>query len=493
MNKPVAHFMVLATGKRALASAIGLAMFCTGCAVGPNFKSPEAPADNVGFTRGVLNSTSAATGPGGEAQHFDTAATVQREWWTAFGSPTLNDMIKQAFAKNPGIISAEATLREAHENTAAQFGAYYPGIAASYSPSRQTTSATLSSPLNNPSSPYTLHTAQLSVGYTADVFGLNRRNVESLKAQESAEQEQLEAAYLTLASNITAAAIQQAALQAQIAAMQKVIDADTAALTLTRQQAQLGYASGMDVATQESALAQAQQALPPLNKQLEQTRDLLAVLGGQLPAQGGSDTIDFDQLQLPQTIPLGLPSQLVQRRPDVRAAADQVHAASAEVGVALANRLPQFSLSAAYGGSATSFGQMFSDGNTFWALAGNVTAPLFDFGTLRHRQRAAEAALDAAKAQYHGVVLTAFQGVADSLYALDADAKALAAAIDAETAARKTRDLTQQQLDLGFINRPALLAAEVNYQQAHVAKVQAQAARYMDTAALFEALGGGWQ
>ena len=472
MNKPVAHFMVLATGKRALASAIGLAMFCTGCAVGPNFKSPEAPADNVGFTRGVLNSTSAATGPGGEAQHFDTAATVQREWWTAFGSPTLNDMIKQAFAKNPGIISAEATLREAHENTAAQFGAYYPGIAASYSPSRQTTSATLSSPLNNPSSPYTLHTAQLSVGYTADVFGLNRRNVESLKAQESAEQEQLEAAYLTLASNITAAAIQQAALQAQIAAMQKVIDADTAALTLTRQQAQLGYASGMDVATQESALAQAQQALPPLNKQLEQTRDLL---------------------ELPQTIPLGLPSQLVQRRPDVRAAADQVHAASAEVGVALANRLPQFSLSAAYGGSATSFGQMFSDGNTFWALAGNVTAPLFDFGTLRHRQRAAEAALDAAKAQYHGVVLTAFQGVADSLYALDADAKALAAAIDAETAARKTRDLTQQQLDLGFINRPALLAAEVNYQQAHVAKVQAQAARYMDTAALFEALGGGWQ
>jgi len=473
------------------ALVVALAAAAGGCAVGPDFKSPGAPANAPGFTRDALTGTASTTGAA--EQHFDTATQIQQEWWTAFGSPALNDLVRRSLAQNPTITSAEATLRQVHENTAAQFDTYFPVIQANYSPTRQNTSATLSSPLNNPQSPYTLHTAQLSVSYAPDVFGLNHRTVESLQAQEDAQYDELAAAYLTLAANVTAAAIQDATLQAQIKATQAFIDENTAAVQTLHQEAKLGYASGLDVAAQESSLAQAEQALPPLKKQLEQTRDLIAVLAGQMPAQGGAVGFDLDTLKLPQNIPVGLPSQLVRNRPDVRNAEAQVHAASAEVGIALANRFPQFSLAAVYGGSATQFGEMFADGNTFWGLTGNVGATLFDFGTLRHRQRAAEAALEAAKAQYRGVVLIAFQNVADSLYALDADAKALTAALNAEQAAKRTLDLTQRQFELGFASGLTLLTAQESYQQAVLTRVQAQAGRYTDTVALFQALGGPWQ
>jgi len=287
-----------------------------------------------------------------------------------------------------------------------------------------------------------------------------------------------------------AASIQQAALQVQSAAAEDIIRAVRRSLELLREQARLGYASGLDVAQQESALAQAEQLLPPLHKQLEQTRDLLAVLTGELPAQAQVAQLDLDVLKLPEELPLSVPSQLVERRPDVRAAEALVHSASAEVGVAVANRLPQFSISANDGGSATQFSKIFADGNRFWAITGNVTQTIFDFGTLKHRQRAAEAALDQATAQYRGVALTAFQNVADSLYALKSDADALKASVTAEAAARKTLELTRRQLDAGAVNVLALLSAQQAWQQTRIARVQAQAARLTDTAALYQALGG---
>jgi NodT family efflux transporter outer membrane factor (OMF) lipoprotein len=217
------------------------------------------------------------------------------------------------------------------------------------------------------------------------------------------------------------------------------------------------------------------------------------VLAGDFPAEGERKRLDLDDLRLPASLPLTLPSQLVERRPDVRAAEALVHAASAQVGVAVANRLPQFSISAMYGGSATQFSRMFSDDNKFWGITGNVTQSLFDFGSLRHRQGAAEAALDQAKAQYRGVVLGAFQNVADALYALDSDARALAEAVKAEAASRKSLDLTRRQLEAGAVNALALLSAEQAFQQTRIARIQAQAARYTDSVALFQALGGAWR
>ncbi len=473
------------------AGALLSAVLCAACAVGPDFQRPPPP-DVSGYVREPLTGTVAAAGAGGAAQVFKGGVEVPTRWWSGFGSPPIDELVERAFERNPSVDAARAALRQAHESTAAQFGAYYPVLQANYSASRAGNAVgTIAPTLTSGVPVYTLHTAQVSVGYAPDVFGLNRRAVESLAAQEQSQRFQLEATYLTLASNVVAASIQQAALQAQIEATGDIIRSEVRSLELLREQARLGYASGLDVASQESALAQAEQALPPLQKQLEQTRDLLAVLGGDFPAQRQPAPVDLDALKLPEELPLSVPSSLVEHRPDVRAAEALVHAASAEVGVAVANRLPQFSISAVYGGSATQFAKMFSDDNRFWAITGNVTQTIFDFDTLRHRQRAAEAALDQATAQYRSVVLAAFQNVADSLYALQGDADSLAASLKAEAAARKTLDLTRRQLDAGAVNVLALLSAQQAYQQSRIARVQAQAARYTDTAALYQALGGG--
>jgi NodT family efflux transporter outer membrane factor (OMF) lipoprotein len=191
-------------------------------------------------------------------------------------------------------------------------------------------------------------------------------------------------------------------------------------------------------------------------------------------------------------VPLGLPSVLVEQRPDVRSAEEQLHAASAEIGVAAANLLPQFTLSANAGSVATAMGQLFKSGNVFWSLAAGVTQPLFDGGTLLHRKRAAEAAYDAAAAQYRATVVGAFQNVADALQALQFDADAMHDAAVAQASAKDSLEIARRQLELGDISTVALLAADQTYQQAVVALVQVQANRLADTAALFQALGGGW-
>ncbi len=478
-------------GRVAAAAALAIAA-CTGCTVGPDFQRPSPPQVDR-YTREALTATASANVSGGASQGFTPGAVIAREWWKAFGSTKLNALVERCFARNPSIDAAQAALRQARENTAAQFGAYFPTVQAGYSPSRQLNAVGTLSPVLASGEPlYTLHTAQLSVSYVVDVFGMNRRTVESLKAQEESQRFQLEAAYLSLASNAVSAAVQEASLRFQISAIKEVIADETRALKLLRQQAELGVASGLDVAAQETALAQTLQTLPPLEKQLEQTLNLLAVLAGDFPANAERQILDLDDLQLPVSLPVSLPSQLVERRPDVRAAEAQVHAASAQVGVAVANRLPQFSISALYGGSATQFSRMFSDDNKFWGVTGNVSQTIFDFGSLKHRQSAAEAALDQTKAQYRGVVLTAFQNVADALYALDADARALAAAVTAESAAKKTSDLSRHQLEAGAVNALILLSAEQAYQQTRVARIQAQAARYTDSVGLFQALGGAW-
>ena len=476
--------------ERGLCSALTSALLCAACAVGPDFDRPAQP-DVQAYIREPLSGTAGAPVAAGVAQNFRSGAEVPERWWTGFGSPPIDQLVERAFQHSPTVDVARAALRQAHESTAAQFGSYFPVLQAGYSVSRAGNAVgTIAPTLSSGEPVYTLHTAQVSVGYVPDVFGLNRRAVESLAAQEEAQRFQLEATYLTLASNVVAAAIQQAALRAQVDATAEIVGAERRSLELLRERSRLGYASAMDVASQESALAQAEQALPPLKRQFEQTRDLLAVLASDLPAQSQPTQLDLETLKLPEELALSVPSKLVEHRPDVRAAEALVHSASAEVGIAVANRLPQFSISAVYGGSATQFARMFADSDRFWAITGNVTQTIFDFGTLRHRQRAAEAALDQATAQYRSVVLTAFQNVADSLYALKSDADALAASVTAEAAARKTLDLTRHQLDAGAVNVLALLGAQQTYQQAHISRVQAQAARFTDTVALYQALGG---
>jgi NodT family efflux transporter outer membrane factor (OMF) lipoprotein len=339
---------------------------------------------------------------------------------------------------------------------------------------------------------YSLYTPQVSVSYVPDVFGLNRRTVESLSAQQEQARFALVATHITLSSNVAAGAVQEASLRAQVDATHEIITINTDMLQILRNQYAKGYVSRLDVAAQESQLAQVAATLPPLMKQLAQQRDLLARLSGGFPSQDLPEKFELSSLQLPQELPVSLPSQLVEQRPDVRQAEENLHSASALIGVAVANRLPSFALTADAGSMAVVFSRMFSGGTGFWDVAAGVTQPIFDGGTLLHRERAARAAYTQAAEQYRSTVLTAFQNVADTLNALLQDADALKAAAAAKDAASVTLDLARKQYQSGYANYLSLLNAEQAYQQAVINLVQAQANRYADTAALFQALGGGW-
>lgn len=472
-----------------------LVSFClllSGCAVGPDFSRPAAPQTS-NLVRDPITKTVSSTGPAGQAQTFERSVPLQAEWWKLYGSAKLNALIEMALKNNPTIDAARAALRQSQASASAQRGYFFPTVQTSFAPTRQASSNTIAPTLNSGDTPFTLNTAQVSVGFSLDVFGLNRRTLESLEAQAENQRFLLEAAKLSLATNIVSAVVQQSALQAQLKATQEIIAASKRSLHLLQQQAAIGHVSRIDVALQETALAQNEQLLPSIRKQLEQTRNQVAVLTGSLPSEAGADHFEIDQLKLPASLPLSLPSQIVDQRPDVRAAEAQLHSASAQVGVAIASRLPQISLSAIFGGAAVPFSQMFTSSNQFWGLSGNISQTIFDFGTLKYRQVAAEAGLEQASAQYRSTVLVAFQNIADTLYALDEDAKALEAAVRAEAAAKQALDLTQQQLSAGAVSAFALLSAEQSYRQTTAARISAQSNRLMDTAALFQALGGAWE
>ena len=374
----------------------------------------------------------------------------------------------------------------------AQRGAYYPSVTGSFSATRQKTSSAISPTPNSGALNFSLYTPQVSISYVPDVFGLNRRTVESLRAQEQQARFALAATHITLSANVAAAAFQEASLRAQIDATHELITINTNMLQILRNQYAKGYVSMLDVAAQESQLAQVSATLPPLIKQLAQQRDLLAALSGGFPSQDLPEKFELSSLQLPQELPVSLPSQLVEQRPDVRQAEENLHSASAQIGVAVANRLPSFALTADAGSMALVFSRMFSGGTGFWDVGASVAQPIFEGGTLLHRERAARAAYTQASEQYRGTVLAAFQNVADSLNALQQDADALKAAATAKDAAAVTLDLARKQFQTGYANYLALLNAEQTYQQATINLVQAQANRHADTAALFQALGGGW-
>jgi len=459
--------------------------------VGPNFHRPAAPSVDRYTAEPMSDTTSAAPGAGGAAQRFLAGQDVPRNWWTLFGSEELDALVSQALRGNPDVASAQAALRQANENTAAQRGSYAPTVQASFQGSRNRDATGVVQPTLQSGSPlYSLYTPQVTVSYVPDIFGANRRAVESLAAQAEAARYQLDATYLTLTANVVSTAVQEAGLRAQIAGTQQVIALERESLAVMRRQLDLGAIAEADVYSQEAALAQLEGMLPPLDKQLHQTRDQLAVLTGQLPADFHAAPLDLDRLVLPADLPLGVPSQLVERRPDVRAAEAQLHSATAQVGVAIANLLPQVTITGDLGSTATFFSDLFRPGTGFWSIGATATQTLFAGGTLIHRKRAAEAALDQAGAQYRSAVLTAFQNVADALHALDADAAAQAAAGTAASAAERSLSVSRRQLELGSVNYLALVVAEQSYQQAVVSLAQARANRYSDTAALFQALGG---
>lgn len=483
------------TPARRFAEAVALLfllLLAESCAVGPDFNRPAPPRVDR-FTAAPLPlKTEAAATASGASQSFVPGGDIPAQWWSLFRNPALDALIAEALKSNPDLKSAKAALRVAQENVSAQEAAFFPTISGSFSASRNHNSTVLSPTLVSFVPYFNLYSAQLAANWTPDIWGGNHRSVEALKATAQAQRFQAEAVYLTLTSALAAAAIQEASLRAQIVATGNIVEDESGALAILERQLAQGQVSGADVAAQQAALAQARQTLPPLQKQLAQERDLIAALAGRFPAEGVSQTFVLDGLELPRELPLTVPAKLVEQRPDVRTAEANLHAASAEIGVAVANELPNISLSATGGTTSTALSGLFGPGSGYWSLAGSATQTLFDAGALLHKTRAARAAYDQARAQYRSTVLAAFQNVADALEAIRADANTLAAATDAEEAAKRSLNSQRLRLQLGDANALAVLNAEQTYAQATIALVQARASRLADTVMLFEALGGGW-
>ena len=471
---------------------LAAAFVLTSCAVGPDFHAP-APPDVDRYTKEPqATRTSSSDAPTGQTQHFVSGRDVQQEWWTLFKSRPLNALIEQALKNNPSLQSAIATLRASKEAVYAQEGKYFPFASYDFNPTRQQTAPVISPVLSSAANPFNLYTNQVLVSYTFDVWGLNRRTVESLQALADTQGFQVEAAYLALASNIAVAAINEASLRGQIDATNELISINKKMLDILKKQFNTGYANRNDLALQEAALAQEEATLPPLVKALQQNRDLLSALSGAYTAREPHETFKLDQLSLPLDLPVSLPSQMIEQRPDIRAAQEQLHAASAQVGIATANMLPSFTISANAGYVNTVLAGLLSPANAFWIIGGNATQTIFDAGTLLHTLRGARATYDAAAWSYRGTVVGAVQNVTDSLRAIQNDAEALRAARDFERAAKISFDLARQQMETGYANVLILLTAQQTYLQATIQVVQARAARLADTVALFQALGGGW-
>ncbi len=476
-----------------IGSATALASLLAACAVGPNFKTPQAPQTPGFVAPGELPAqTTTAPAPDDQAQRFVEGLDIQGQWWTLFQSADLNALIERGLANSPTLEAATAALRQANETLAAQRGSFLPSVSGTLGAQRQKVPGLSFGAPQAGSIIYTLNQAQVNVSYTLDAFGGIRRQVEALGAEAEYQKFLLEAAYLSLTANIVTTAITEASLRAQIQATEEIAQSQQRQLDITQRRLSAGGVSRVDLLQQQSLLQSTLATLPPLRTQLAQERNLMAAYVGSLPADYAGPEFKLESLALPVELPVSLPSKFVEQRPDVREFSALLHAATAQIGVATANMLPQITLSGSYGGEATRFSDVFSPASVIWSLAGSLTQPIFKGGQLTHQRRAAVAAAQEAAANYRATVITAFQNVSDTLHALQGDADALAAEALAQNTAAESLKLVQAQFKSGSASYLQVLTSEQAYQSATVALIKARAQRYADTAALFQALGGGW-
>jgi len=478
----------------AMSVAVGLAL--SACAVGPDFHTPEAPkvADaSHPYTPAALPAM-AASGPSQAyvPQRFVDGQDISATWWEAFQSPALNALVQSALANSPTVVAAQAALRQAEENYRADYGSkVFPSVSGQLSAARQRYALAQSAQIP---AGYTanLFQAGLDVSYTLDLAGGNRRELEGVRAAIDYQRFQVEATWLSLTSSVVATAIQEASLRAQLKVTHEVVDNENKSLEVIARQVQLGALARSAVLQQQTLVAQTQAQIPALEKALAQTRHQLAVLAGRLPGDAGLPAFDIETLTLPRELPLSVPAALVRQRPDVRASEAQLHEASAQIGVATAALYPQITLSGGVDRQSFKIDKLFNTGTTGWNLAAGLVQPIFNGGALQAKKRASVAAYEAAQAQYQSTVLNAFLGVANALRAIDTDADAVTASAEAERLASESLDLVARQYQLGAVSYLASLDAQRTLLSTRTALVQARAARFTDTAALFQALGGGW-
>lgn len=463
------------------------------CAVGPDFHSPT-PSSAQNYTpTPVPARTADSPGTGGGAQTLNPSAALPADWWTLFHCEPLDALVRAGLEHSPSVRAAEATLRSAQATYDAQTASlFFPSIDGQAGASRQRISGAQQGLANLPPTTYNLFNASVGVSYRPDVFGGSRRTAEAYRAVVDYERYELEATALLLTSNVVTTAIADASYRGQLAAVRDIAASQRDTLKVVERQFAAGAASKADVLAQRTQLASTEAQLPPLEKALAQNRHRLAVLVGDSPNRPDLPEFDLMAFTLPEELPVSLPSELVHNRPDIQASEAALHEASAYVGVATANLYPQISLSAAVGSDSATLSDLFKSATGVWSLGGAITQPIFHFGELRALRRARQAQYDAALQTYQSTVLGAFEQVADTLRAIEWDAQGLKTATDTEALAQQGLELTRSQYAAGGVSYLALLNAQRQYFDARRNRVQAEALRYADTAALYVALGGGW-
>ncbi len=466
-----------------------VAALLAGCTVGPRFHPPAPPTVGTYTAEPLPSPTVGTTGTAGATQQLDSSMDVPAQWWTLFQSPELDRMVREALANSPTLAQATARLKEAQEESNARTGATkYPTVSASVTAEReQVNLAAFGVPFPSPP-PFNLLNGSVAVSYALDIFGANRKLIEGLNAQVEYQSWELQAARLMLAGNVVSAAIRQAQLRSQIDITRRLLALQQQQLTITEKRVEAGGLPQYDINQQRTLVEQTRASIPSLQQQLDVVNHQLATLIGKTPADAPIAGINLDSLHLPENLPVSLPSSLVHQRPDILAAESLMHQASANVGVATANLYPQIVLSANGGGIGTSF----TNGGSVWSFGATLAQPIFNGGALRAERRKAIDAYDEAGAAYQQVVLQAFEQVADSLRAVDNDAQTLQARTEAATQAETTYNIAAQRYAAGGVSQLSVLDAQRQYLQTTLDRTASAANRYSDSAALFQALGGGW-
>ena len=469
--------------------AVCAVVLTMGCTVGPHYHPPAPPSVGA-YTAGPQPSeTASSPGPAGVAQHFDSAADIPAQWWTLFRSPELDRVVRQALENSPTLAQAMARLKEAQEESSARTGTTkHPSATGNASvQGEQVNLASFGVPFPNPS-PFALLNGSVAVSYALDLFGANRRLIESLNAQVDYQSWQLQGARLMLVGNVVSTAIRQAELRSQIDIVRQILELQRQELDIARERNRAGGISQYDIKIEETAIAQTRATLPPLEQELDAMNHQLAVLMGKPPADAHIENISLDNLHLPEQLPLSLTSSLVRQRPDIRAAEALLHQASANVGGATANLYPQIVLSGSIGAVGTSF----TNGGGIWNAGTSLAQPIYNGGALRAEKRKAMAAYEEADSVYRQTVLQSFREVADALRAIEHDAQTLQAHMEAANQAQSAYDIATQRYSAGGISQLSQLDAQRQQLQTTLDRTQSAASRYSDCATLLQSLGGGW-
>ncbi len=472
----------------------GAALSLAACAtVGPNFKTPAGPSGPAaaGYAMaGDMVPTGVRLSPD---------ALAAGPWWQAFGSPELDSAIRQALADSPSLAEARATLERAKAQAAATRGAQLPQVDANSSIQRERINLTSFGfsgfpgfpPISNPE--LNLFSVGGTVSYDLDIFGGKKRATEEAVARAEQSARQADAAYLTLSGNIALQAMRIASLRAQIAEINAVIAGDQRTIDMVRKAQQVGGESSSAITGGISQLAEDQALLPPLLRELELARHQMALLTGKAPAEWAAPDFDLAKLTVPADVPISLPSELVRKRPDILAAEAEMHAATAAVGVAVANQYPNLRLSANLTQSALQPENLFNYNASGWSLLAGATAPIFHGGTLKAQRQAAEAEARASLARYQQTVIRAFAQVSDVLANLGADEDQIASLQKSADAAQSNLTDAQNALKLGGGPLINVVSAQRALSRSRVNLVQAQGQRMTDFVELYTATAAEWR